>query len=98
MTGTNTATKNTTTSKTTTNQTGSNKNMSIKTTKRNYLFVVQKKVAGQWQMITDAIFTRRSTARAASNELNNLIPRVGRGPNRRYRVTMMRPLSVSTPQ
>jgi len=97
MTGTNIATKNTTASKTTTNQKGV-KNMSIKTTKRNYLFVVQKKVAGQWQMITDAIFTRRSTARAASNELNNLIPRVGRGPNRRYRVTMMRPLSVSTPQ
>lgn len=97
MTGTNTATVNTTTSKTTTNQKGV-KNMSIKTTKRNYLFVVQKKVAGQWQMITDAIFTRRSTARAASNELNNLVPRVGRGPNRRYRVTMMRPLSVSTPQ
>lgn len=97
MTGTNTATVSTTTSKTTTNQTGS-KNMSIKTTKRNYLFVVQKKVAGQWQMITDAIFTRRSTARAASNELNNLVPRVGRGPNRRYRVTMMRPLSVSIPQ
>lgn len=97
MTGTNTATVSTTTSKTTTNQKGV-KNMSIKTTKRNYLFVVQKKVAGQWQMITDAIFTRRSTARAASNELNNLIPRVGRGPNRRYRVTMMRPLSVSIPQ
>lgn len=70
----------------------------IKTTKRNYLFVIQKRVGREWQMITDAIFRKRCHARECSNELNNISKVTGRGPNRRYRVMMMRPLSMPTPQ
>lgn len=63
----------------------------IKTTKRNQVWVVQKRVGKTWQMITDALFTRRSFARECSNQLNNLNPHPGRGPNRRYRVVVLRP-------
>lgn len=44
----------------------------IKTTKRNYLFTVQKRVSGNWQRITDAVFTKRSAARECVRELRNV--------------------------
>jgi len=61
----------------------------IKTTKRNYLFTVQKRVGKNWQRITDAVFTKRANARECSNQLNSLAKVTGRGPNRRYRVSKM---------
>jgi hypothetical protein len=61
----------------------------VKTTKRNQLFVVQKKVRGAWNLIEGSVFNRRSHARQLSNELNNLVPKAGRGRNRRYRVAKM---------
>lgn len=69
----------------------------IKTTKRNQIFIVQKRVGKTWQMITDAIFRRRSHARECSRELNNIAGITGRGPNRRYRVAIMRVVSEPTP-
>jgi len=44
----------------------------IKTTKRNYLFTIQKRVGKNWQRITDAVFTKRSNAREATRELRNV--------------------------
>lgn len=41
----------------------------IKTTKRDYLFTVQKRVGSNWRRITDAIFTRRASARECVREL-----------------------------
>lgn len=68
----------------------------IKTSKRNQIFIVQKRVGKNWCMITDAIFRKRSHARECSNELNAVAKVTGRGPNRRYRVMAMRPVqSVS---
>jgi hypothetical protein len=61
----------------------------IKTTKRNQLFIVQKKVRGEWHMIAGTVFTHRKLARECSNQLNNLRPKAGRGINRRYRVAKM---------
>jgi hypothetical protein len=66
---------------------------SIKTTKRDYLFTVQKRVGKSWLRITDAVFTHRKVARELSNELNNISGVTGRGPNRRYRVAVMRVVS-----
>ena len=65
------------------------KTMSVKTTKRNYLFTIQKRVGKNWERITDAVFTKRATARQCSNELNTVASVTGRGPNRRYRVRKM---------
>lgn len=61
----------------------------VKTTKRNYLFIVQKRVAGKWCRIADTIFEHRRDARACSVELNNVAGITGRGPNRRYRVAKL---------
>lgn len=69
--------------------------MAIKTTKRNQVFIVQKKVSGRWQMITDAIFMRRRNARECSNQLNAIASVTGRGPNRRYRVAIMKVVQPS---
>lgn len=44
----------------------------IKTTKRNYLFTVQKRIGGTWQRITDAVFSKRSAARECVRELRNV--------------------------
>lgn len=43
----------------------------IKTTKRDYLFTVQKRVGSNWQRITDAVFSKRSNARECVRELRN---------------------------
>ena len=45
--------------------------MSVKTTKRNYLFTVQKRVGTNWRRITDAVFSKRSSARECVKELRN---------------------------
>lgn len=45
--------------------------MSVKTTKRNYLFTVQKRVGENWRRITDAVFSKRSSARECAKELRN---------------------------
>jgi len=55
-----------------TNQTGRATNMGIKTTRRNYLFTVQKRIGANWQRITDAIFSKRSAARECVRELRNV--------------------------
>ncbi len=44
----------------------------IKTTKRNYLFTVQKRVGANWRRITDAVFSKRSAARECVRELRNV--------------------------
>ena len=44
----------------------------VKTTKRNYLFAIQKRIGKNWQRITDAVFTKRSNAREAARELRNV--------------------------
>lgn len=44
----------------------------VKTTKRNYIFTVQKKVGKNWRRITDAIFTKRANARECARELRNV--------------------------
>lgn len=44
----------------------------IKTTKRNYLFTVQKRIGKGWQRITDAVFSKRSAARECVRELRNV--------------------------
>ena len=44
----------------------------IKTTKRNYLFTVQKRVGNSWRRITDAVFSKRSSARECVRELRNV--------------------------
>lgn len=67
----------------------------IKTTKRNQIFIVQKRVGKTWQMITDALFRKRSHARECSNELNSIAKVTGRGPNRRYRVAIMKVIQPS---
>ena len=43
----------------------------IKTTKRNYLFTVQKRVGKNWRRVADAVFSKRSTARETTRELRN---------------------------
>jgi len=58
----------------------------IKTTKRNYLFTVQKRVGQDWERVTDAVFVKRASARECANNLNAVAGITGRGPNRRYRV------------
>lgn len=45
--------------------------MNIKTTRRNYLFVIQKRIGKEWERITDAVFTKRSVARECVRELRN---------------------------
>ncbi len=44
----------------------------VKTTKRNYIFTVQKKVGKNWRRITDAIFTKRANTRECARELRNV--------------------------
>jgi hypothetical protein len=44
----------------------------VKTTKRNYIFTVQKRVGKNWRRITDAIFTKRANARECVRELRNI--------------------------
>jgi len=44
----------------------------IKTTKKNHIYIVQKKVGNNWRRINDALFTLRRNARECSRELNNL--------------------------
>lgn len=44
----------------------------IKTTKRNYLFTVQKRIGKNWQRITDAVFSKRAAARECVRELRNV--------------------------
>jgi len=44
----------------------------VKTTKRDYIFTVQKKVGKNWRRITDAIFTKRANARECVRELRNV--------------------------
>ena len=68
--------------------------MTIKTTKRNYLFIVQKRIGNRWCRIAETIFEKRKDARACSVELNNVAGITGRGPNRRYRVAK---LAVAAP-
>jgi hypothetical protein len=52
---------------------GEEKNMTgIKTTKRNYLFTVQKRIGDNWRRITDAVFSKRSNARECAKELRNV--------------------------
>lgn len=55
----------------------------IRTSRRNHVFIVQKRVGKEWERITDAIFDKRSNARECSRELNAL----SRG--RRYRVVKL---------
>lgn len=70
--------------------------MAVKTSKRNQIFIVQKRVGRNWHMITDAIFRKRANARECSRELNNVAGITGRGPNRRYRVATMRVVESAT--
>ena len=63
--------------------------MTIKTTRRNYVFTVQKRVGKDWERVSDAIFNHRHNARECSNNLNAVAGSLGRGPNRRYRVRKM---------
>jgi hypothetical protein len=63
--------------------------VAVKTSKRNQLWVIQKKTGNRWSMIVDTVFTHRKEARECSNQLNNLRPKAGRGINRRYRVAKM---------
>lgn len=44
----------------------------VKTTKRDYLFTVQKRIGKNWRRITDAVFTKRSSARECVKELRNI--------------------------
>jgi len=44
----------------------------VKTTKRNYIFTVQKRIGKNWRRITDAIFTKRANARECVRELRNV--------------------------
>lgn len=69
--------------------------MAIKTSKRNQIFTVQKKIRGQWCIIQGAYFPKRSQARECSRDLNNIAKVTGRGPNRRYRVAAMRVVADS---
>ena len=55
---------------------------SIRTSKRNHVFIVQKKVSGSWQRITDATFDKRSNARECARQLNEIQPK-------RYRVVKL---------
>ena len=63
--------------------------MTIKTTRRNYVFTVQKRVGKDWERVSDAIFQTRKSARECSINLNSVAGITGRGPNRRYRVRKM---------
>lgn len=69
--------------------------MSIKTTARNQIWVLQKRVGKAWHRVEGTFFDRRRFAREASNELNNMENITGRGPNRVYRVATMRVVSDS---
>ena len=44
----------------------------IRTTKKNHIYIVQKRVAGEWRRIPDALFALRKNDRECSRELNNL--------------------------
>ncbi len=44
----------------------------VKTTKRNYIFTVQKRIGKNWRRISDAIFTKRANARECVRELRNV--------------------------
>lgn len=61
----------------------------VKTSKKNCVWSVQKKVRKDWSLIVGTTFHHRKDARALSNELNNLVPKAGRGRNRRYRVVKL---------
>ena len=63
--------------------------MTIKTTRRNYVFTVQKRVGKDWERVSDAIFNHRHNARECANNLNSVAGITGRGPHRRYRVRKM---------
>ena len=44
----------------------------VKTTKRDYIFTVQKRVGKNWRRIADALFQKRSNARECVRELRNV--------------------------
>ena len=56
----------------------------IKTTKKNHIYIVQKRVGKSWHRNSDALFALRKNARECSRELNAL----GKG-KRHYRVRKM---------
>jgi hypothetical protein len=49
--------------------------VSVKCTKRNYLFIVQKRIGAEWQRINDGVFTRRKFARECAKELRTATKR-----------------------
>jgi len=46
--------------------------MAIKTTKRNYLWTLQKRIGKNWRMIAETVFSKRSVARECAKELRNI--------------------------
>lgn len=68
----------------------SNETRKLKTTARDSIWTVQKRVGQKWMRITEVFFNHRADARRLSNELNTIAKVTGRGPNRRYRAVAMR--------
>lgn len=67
-----------------------NETRKMRTTARDSIWTVQKRIGRKWQRITETFFDHRSDARQLSNELNRIAKVTGRGPNRRYRAVAMR--------
>jgi len=64
--------------------------MITKTTKKNHIYTVLKRVGNNWRRIESIVFTMRKDARSCCQELNNVNPlRKGGKVIRRYRVAKM---------
>ena len=64
-------------------------NSAIKTTKKNHIYILMKRVGGEWRRVDATLFVKRSDARQCVRELNALQPlRDGKRPVR-YRVGKM---------
>ena len=64
-------------------------NSSIKTTKKNHIYVLMKRVGKVWRRVDATLFVKRSDARDCVRELNNLQPlKDGKRPLR-YKVGRM---------
>ena len=64
-------------------------NGSIKTTKKNHIYVLMKRVGKVWRRVDATLFVKRSDARDCVRELNALQPLKGGKRPLRYKVGKM---------
>jgi predicted Zn-ribbon and HTH transcriptional regulator len=64
-------------------------NKSIKTTKKNHIYVLMKRVGKVWRRVDMTLFVKRSIARQCVRELNDVQPLKNGKREVRYRVGRM---------